>query len=383
MKHVSLNLFAILCRDLRRRRLGIGLPVDFRNESRLWSLSCEQHTIFFVFILSAVALLSVAVDAHAQVRGRCVPTPPCYCSDECLRCGPGGCRSSGGTTGGSQTTPTHDYEAERRAQEEAQRKREEDERIEAERLKAERDRKFKEKRDAAAKGLKGAAPSSGNSNTFGLKGASPSASELRAADPRVDRDLTGQRAAWKQIHCAASILTPALTALKPPDGAPIDFNEYRYLANEALNALNGQRLGVQCAPAPEMPRVSGRAPDMERVIASQRRLIERANIAATQLEEAIRARQPRSADDERIAQVYAQQQANAATHENRIAPIREKQRQINREREKKPIQPAAQEAQAKQVIARAAAEVKKIEEGKVDASLGAWIEAPKKKGAGE
>ncbi|MBX9902883.1 MAG: hypothetical protein K2Y31_00900 [Burkholderiales bacterium] len=323
----------------------------------------SKYAIFFVCILSTVATLSVSVGAHAQVRGRCVPSPPCYCSDECLRCGPGGCRSSGGTSGGGQTTPTHDFEAERRAQEEAQRKREEDERIEAQRQQAERDRKFKEARDAAAKGLKSATPG-GNSNTFGLKEATPSASELRTADPRVDRDLTGQRAAWKQIHCAASILSPALAALKPPDGRPIDFNEYRYLANEALNALNGQRLGVQCAPAPEMPQASNRAPDMDRAIASQRRLIERANTAVTQLEDAVRARQTRSADDERIAQVYAQQQANAAAIDKNIAPIREQQRQINQKRERKPGEasdPAAQqEARARRKLDEVVQDVKKF-----------------------
>lgn len=336
MKHVSLNLLAILC--------------------AIWAL--------------------VSADSQAQSRSRpcgcyCNVWLPAPCSDNACKaaCGYVDPRQGGSVPqqGGGPITPIPDLEAERRAQEEAQRKREEDERIEAERLKAERDRKFKEERDAAAKGLKGAAPSSGNSNTFGLKGASSSASELRAADPRVDRDLTGQRAAWKQIHCAASILTPALAALKPPDGAPIDFNEYRYLANEALNALNGQRLGVQCAPAPEMPRFSGRAPDMDRVIASQRRLIERANVAVNQLEKAVNARPARTPDEERIAQIYAQQQANAAAIDKKIAPIREQQRQINIDRQRKAGQakdPSAQEeARARKALDRIAQVSKKIEQG--------------------
>lgn len=315
--------------------------------------------------LLAMTVALFAVDSYAQRATSCgcycgkTTRPPCSDSACKAVCGymeprQGGIStpSAGGShnpqSGGSYT-PAPDYEAERRAQEEAQRKREEDERIEAQRQQAERDRKFKEARDAAAKGLKSATPG-GNTNTFGLKGASPSASELRTADPRVDRDLTGQRAAWKQIHCAVSILSPALAALKSPDGKPIDFNEYRYLANEALNALNGQRLGVQCAPAPEMPQASNRAPDMDRAIASQRRLIERANIAATQLEKAVNARPARTADEERIAQIYAQQQANAATIDKTIAPVREQQRQINQKRERKPGEasdPAAlQEARA-------------------------------------
>jgi hypothetical protein len=35
---------------------------------------------------------------HAQipsVKGKCEPTPPCYCNEECFRCGPGGCPTPG------------------------------------------------------------------------------------------------------------------------------------------------------------------------------------------------------------------------------------------------------------------------------------------------
>jgi hypothetical protein len=47
------------------------------------------------------------------IEGSCIPTPPCYCNEECFRCGPGGC-SSGGP---SSSAPAYDYEAERQRQE--------------------------------------------------------------------------------------------------------------------------------------------------------------------------------------------------------------------------------------------------------------------------
>ena len=69
----------------------------------------------------------------------------------------------------------------------------------------------------------------------------------------------------------------------------------------------------------------------------------------------------RSPEEERIAQVYAQQQRNEQAIEQQIAPIRARQQQINREREKKsvvtsepppaqPPTPEMQEAQAKKEL---------------------------------
>ena len=317
-------------------------------------------TVFAVFgPLAALsvwfATLWLPSDALAQIRGRCVPTPPCYCSEECLRCGPGGCGSPGGSA------PTIDHEAERRAREEADRQREENERRELERRKAEQQMQFEHDRDKTAESLKG----NTSTGAFGLKGVAPADSGLRAPGERVDRDITGKQAAWKQLHCAASILGPAIAAITPPPGKEPDFTESRYLLNEALNALNGQRLGVQCSAAPPMPQASGQAPTLDRAIENQKKLIDRAHSAASQLEQATRAR---TQADDPIARAYAEQQAYQAAQEQRLAPIREQQRQINRERERKPGQPPAPspEAQAKKELDEISKTVKKVQEGSQD-----------------
>lgn len=314
-------------------------------------------------------LLAMADAIYAQYGGY---TGPGRCVSGCNILTP----PSGGASGAS--VQTIDDEAERRASDEAERQRAETERREQERRKAEQQREFERKRNEAAKLLKGG----GNTGAFGnLKGPDAATSGLRAPIERIDRDIGGQQG-WKQLHCAASILGPALAAAIPAAGKEPDFAESHYLLGEAQNALNGQRMGVECSPAPLLPQISGRAPDMERAVKNQRQMIVRASAAIDQLEQAMRARTP---DEERIARAYAQQQANEAVHESRIAPIREQQRQINREREKKPgatsPPPAALEAQAKRELEAIAAENNRIKEANPAKMIDAigWLEAPRRR----
>jgi len=325
--------------------------------------------------LLAVGLVWTGTALSAQSRpcgcycGIWLPAP---CSDNACKAQCGWQNPAPGPSPGGVPGPSIDYEAERRAREEAERQREENDRREQERRKAEQQKQFERDRDNAAKSLKG----STSTGAFGLKGVAPADAGLRAPGERVDRDLVGRQAAWKQLHCAASILAPALAALQPQPGKDPDFTEYRYLSSEALNALNGQRLGVQCAAAPPVPEISGRAPDLAKAIEAQKKLVERANAAATKLEQAAQARKTDPNDP--IARAYQQQQANEAAHERQISPIRERQREINRERERKPGQEA--ENQAKKELEQVAKVVKKIEEGDATAlsDMISKEEAPKR-----
>ncbi len=291
---------------------------------------------------------------------------PAPCSDNACKAACGWVEPSSGGGASYSSVPPIDYEAQRRAEEESRRQQEEAERQERERVQARKQREFETQRNEAAKSLKGQAAASpaGNTPAFGLKGVAPQDAGLRAPSTTVERDLGGQRAAWKQLHCVASIVGPALAAVLPPEGKQPDFNESRYLLSEAENVLNGQRAGVQCGTAPPLPQISGKAPDMARGIELQRRLLAEAKTAVDRLEDA---RRPRTADEARIAIAYAQQQANQQAQDRKIAPIREQQRQINREREAKRGNVAAAqvppEVMAKKDLERAAANAKKMTEG--------------------
>lgn len=133
--------------------------------------SVSRRVLWFTFGM----ICSSSNLAMADIVGRCVPTPPCYCNLECYRCGPGGCGSPG-------PGPTIDHEAERRRQEaeaaERQRKAEEERRRKEE--------EFRRERDAAAGTLKGSLAGA----TPELKGVSGSDSNgLKGVESQVGRQL--------------------------------------------------------------------------------------------------------------------------------------------------------------------------------------------------
>lgn len=135
------------------------------------------------FTLRAALWIALSVEcfspalAMADVVGRCVPSPPCYCDPECYRCGPGGCGSPG---------PTIDHEAEvaeRQRKAEEERRRQEAEAAERQH-KAEEE--FRRERDAAAGMLKGSLVD----GTPELKGLAGSDSHgLKSVESRVGRQL--------------------------------------------------------------------------------------------------------------------------------------------------------------------------------------------------
>jgi hypothetical protein len=204
--------------------------------------------------------------------------------------------------GNAPTTSRPDDGAARRAQEaaaEAERQRQEEaDGIERERLaeeKRKKDAEFIRDRNATARTLKGgtigtaAAPNDG-----GLKGSSTldtGLKELRGSD-RVARDVQGPQAAWKQLHCAAALSGYAFAALsKPTQGKPAenfqdpDYQEFSFLANQALNALNGQALGVACPAAPPFPDLKGRAVDMDQVKEAEKKILNRALVIAERMKQ--------------------------------------------------------------------------------------------------
>lgn len=202
-----------------------------------------------------------------------------------------------------EAAPSYDYEAARRAQEaeaaaaaERQRQQAEADRIERERqAESERQKEaaFVSDRNDAVNTLKGssglaASELKGLSGT-GLKGSGDNPYGLR--DAVSDTGLKGstpaseaqakQAAAWKQLHCAASIAKSALAALQ----ADVDYNEFGYLSVEASKALDGQRTDVVCEKAPAFPNSSGKTVNMDRVIASERQLLARATVIAERMKQ--------------------------------------------------------------------------------------------------
>lgn len=199
-------------------------------------------------------------------------------------------------------SPGNDGGAARRAQEaeaEHQRQQAEADRIERDRIakekreKDEKDAKFISDRDEAARHLKG---SSGFSTPH-LKGVS--SSELKGSsnnpfglkDAVRDTGLKGsstsreaqkkQVAAWKQVHCAASIAQYALAALQTKG----DYDEFGSLSVEAFKAMDGQQTNVECKQAPAFPNMNGKVVNMDRVIGTERQLLERATEIAERMKQ--------------------------------------------------------------------------------------------------
>lgn len=187
------------------------------------------------------------------------------------------------------TPPTRDYEAERREQEaavEEQRKRAaelEQQRREAEdkRIKEEQERKEKFIRDRNKVKLRGSSGMSITPNTSdgsGLKGSSSSETGLRGAKPASNRDQGKQATAWKQLHCASSVTGFALRALQGGD-----LEEFGDLSVQALKALDGGRMDVECPATPAMPTPKGGEVDMERLQSRERQVLEKAGKIAERM----------------------------------------------------------------------------------------------------
>lgn len=165
-----------------------------------------------------------------------------------------GCPSFDG--GGHQpSAPTTDNEDKRRLEQE-RREAEERRRQEEERHRQEA---FMQARDEAVQLLKGVSAGGvglkdahTNTPVFGLKGVDFADSTIKAIGPeRHPRDLAGPNAAWKQLHCSASIFGYGIAAAKRATNQA-DLEEVKYLGDEALSALTGNPIGVECPPVPPL-----------------------------------------------------------------------------------------------------------------------------------
>jgi hypothetical protein len=205
------------------------------------------------------------------------------------------CYGTRSSTGGGNATPSYDYGAEQRARE-AEADQAEAARLERERRakeKRENDAKFIRDRDAAATTLKGGIGTSVAPNSGGLKGSSrvdgglkgssieTGLKELRGGD-NVVRDLRGPQAAWKQLHCAAALSGYAFAAVKQTTP---DYQESSFLLAEAQKALEGQPLGVECPVTPPFPELHGRAVEMDRVKAAEKKIISRAVVIVERMKQ--------------------------------------------------------------------------------------------------
>ena len=189
----------------------------------------------------------------------------------------------------SYSPPTRDYEAERRQQAEAAAAAERERQAEARRVKeeAEKQAAFIRSRDDAASTLKGSTGNTAAIKDGGLKGSSDYGLKGATNDHGLKGSTTASAGsskhtvAWKQLHCAASIASYALSALQTNE----DYAEFSLLQAEALKALDGKRPGVECASAPPFPDARGKAVDMERVKATERQVLERAASIADRMKQ--------------------------------------------------------------------------------------------------
>lgn len=357
---------------------------------------------FLVFgLLPAVSSVALAMlwsgpvaaqQCRVQCGGGVSVLAPCNTrTDPCPR------PSSPAPGGGGYQAPSYDYEAARRAQEAAaaaERQRQaEAERIERERL-AEEKRKndeFIRNRDATARTLRGGIGTSASPNDGGLRGSSTvdtGLRELRVGD-RGGGDLQGPQAAWKQLHCAAALSGYAFAAVSKQTP---DYQESSFLLGQASKAMAGEPLNVECGKAPPLP--GGRAADWDKLRQTQQRMIERAATLSERIQagQQARARYEPAApartltpDEQRIQDVYRQQQANQARIAQRDAPVIAAQDAINRAQERRynPQDAAAirEEQKAKAELDKYVDASKKLENGDPSAMLNLGIslgeEAPR------
>jgi hypothetical protein len=251
-------------------------------------------------------------------------------------------------------------ELERQQQEAALRRQQEE---------AESQAKFNRDKAAALTTLKGSLGTTITANSAGsseLKGTDTDTGILALKADRSTRDLSGRHAAWKQLHCAASIAFDAVSALQASLGDPKhDIDEFKYLSEEASNALNGQRLGVECPSAPAYPSHAGKAIDMDRGKAVTQKILDRAAKVADRI--------AKSAPPTSNPSDTAMPKATVSNGDDNLAKLRAQQVALNRNQERK-YDPTSQaninlEHKNKKEVASLILAAKKVETGDFSISL--------------
>ena len=184
------------------------------------------------------------------------------------------------------------------------------------------------------------------------------------------RDLGGAGDAWKQLNCAAYISGGALAALSQKDP---DFSGFDYLAGEAVTALDGGRLGVQCPSAPPMPGAYGKG-GYESYQARYKAALEHARKLAKDMENTHKKRKkalrrlikakekviklslkPDSKMKDSLERLKQEQRRIDAENAAKMDAVRQKQREINKENEKKADQMKSAMAAALEAMRKAQA----------------------------
>ena len=234
---------------------------------------------------------------------------------------------------------------------------------------AENQAKFNRDKAEALSTLKGSLGTSITSNSSGsseLKGTLTDTGIKNLQADQKSRDLEGSHAAWKQLHCAASIAFDAVSALQASLNDPRhDTSEFKYLSGEASNALNGARLGVECPPAPAYPSHEVKAAAMNRGKAVTRKILDRAAKVADRI-----AQVPSSSSD---ASATATPKATVLSGDDGLSKLRAEQAALNRNQRRK-YDPTSQasinrEQKEKKEIARLIQDAKKVETGDFSISL--------------
>ena len=254
---------------------------------------------FGTLVVGWSLVMPAIVFAYDGPATHCAGSSPCLCPDgsrPMAGCNDD-CRVLCGLDSGGSRNSGRDYEAERRAQEQAeaaqraererqaelerQRRAEEERRRQEE---EERQAKFLRDRNEAAGTLRGSTGMRITPNVSGgsaLRGSTVDTGIRELKPARETRDLGGAHAAWKQLNCAAAISGYAFAALSN-SGKP-DYDEFRNLASEAMKALNGEPLGVQCPAARPYPDFKKGAMTLEQAKAAEKKILDRAVVIAERM----------------------------------------------------------------------------------------------------
>jgi hypothetical protein len=249
-------------------------------------------------------------------------------------------------------------------------------RIEAERLQREKREQVQRDRDDALRSMKGTTSSNlaikgagtvkdNNSNSFGLKGTG----NTHLSDIKPDNDsrpLGGKLADWKRLNYAFAITKKMATRMSGKGLKNLDDNdlaEISYLGTEAIRALHGERLGitVEIGSPPNMADAKGLCVayckgeidqavvtsevNLQTIVRAANQLIDihkqarelpakpAASIPPARLPSTPSATPqkpasvPKSADDQLIAEAYAQQKAWQAKDEAEIKEVAKEQQE--------------------------------------------------------
>lgn len=136
--------------------------------------------LWFLRIIGIFLFLLTFIPELYAIEGSCIPTPPCYCNEECFRCGPGGCSKPSSPS--YQQQPSYNYEADRRRQLEAEQKRQrelEEKRKQEDEAARKKQEEFEHNKQDALKSMKGI-----KERELGLKGTNADSLGLKDVDDK-------------------------------------------------------------------------------------------------------------------------------------------------------------------------------------------------------